>query len=48
MNAPDDATTPISPAPAEREPDLTVAFAQIVALEAVIILLLWWFGRAFS
>jgi len=42
------ASTQSSPEPAGREEDLTVTYVKIVILEVATILLLWWFGRAFS
>jgi len=49
MSASDDATTtPAVPAQADREEDLTATYVKIVILEVATILLLWWFGKAFS
>ena len=48
MSASPNANTPDSPAPADREEDLSVTYVKIVILEVATVLLLWWLGRAFS
>jgi len=48
MSAPHETTPPSTPAPADLERDLTATYVKIVILEAATVLLLWWFGRAFS
>ena len=48
MSPSPDASTPSSPARADHQEDLTFTYVKIVILEVATILLLWWFGRAFS